>query len=78
LSSCLSKNLKVRICKTVFLLVVFGWSLILEEFRVFANRVLVRIFEPKRKEVAGGWRRLQNEELHNLCTLPYIIGCSNQ
>jgi hypothetical protein len=30
------------------------------------NRVLRRIFGPKREEVAGGWRRLHNEELHNL------------
>jgi hypothetical protein len=34
--------------------------------RVFENRVLKRIFGPKREEVAGGWRRLHNEELHNL------------
>jgi hypothetical protein len=34
--------------------------------RVFQNKVLRRIFGPKRKEVAGGWRRLQNEELRNL------------
>jgi hypothetical protein len=33
---------------------------------VFENRVLKRIFGPLRKEVAGGWRRLHNEELHNL------------
>jgi hypothetical protein len=32
---------------------------------VFENRVLKRIYGPKRKEVAGGWRRLHNEELHN-------------
>jgi hypothetical protein len=31
-----------------------------------------RIFGPKREEVAGGWRRLRNEELHNLCTSPNI------
>jgi hypothetical protein len=35
---------------------------------VFENRVLRRIFEVKREEVAGGWRRLHNEELHNLYT----------
>jgi hypothetical protein len=34
--------------------------------RVSENRVLRRIFGPKREEVAGGWRRLHNEELHNL------------
>jgi hypothetical protein len=33
---------------------------------VFENRVLRRIFGPKREEVAGGWRRLHNEEFHNL------------
>jgi hypothetical protein len=40
---------------------------------VFENRVLRRIFGPKREEVAGGWRRLHNEELHNLYTSPNII-----
>jgi hypothetical protein len=34
--------------------------------RVFENRVLRRIFGPKREEVAGDWRRLHNDELHNL------------
>jgi hypothetical protein len=33
---------------------------------VFENRVLRRIFGPKRDEVTGGWRRLLNEEVHNL------------
>jgi hypothetical protein len=33
---------------------------------VFENRVLRRIFGPKREEVAGEWRKLHNEELHNL------------
>jgi hypothetical protein len=34
---------------------------------VFENRVLRRIFGPKREEVTGGWRKLHNEELSNLC-----------
>jgi hypothetical protein len=38
------------------------------------NRELNRIFGPKREEVAGEWRRLHNEELHNLYTSPDIIG----
>jgi hypothetical protein len=37
------------------------------------NWKLRRIFDPKREEVAGGWRRLHNEELRNLYTLPDII-----
>jgi hypothetical protein len=40
---------------------------------VSENRVLRRIFGPKREEVAGGWRRLHNEELYNLYTSPNII-----
>jgi hypothetical protein len=41
---------------------------------VFENRVLRRIFGPKREEVAGDWRRLHNVELHNLYTSQNIIG----
>jgi hypothetical protein len=43
--------------------------------RVFENRVLRRIFGPKRDEVTGEWRKLHNEELelHNLYSSPYII-----
>jgi hypothetical protein len=40
---------------------------------VFENRVLRRIFGPKRNEVMGDWRKLHNEELHNLYSLPNII-----
>jgi hypothetical protein len=40
---------------------------------VFENRLLRKIFRPKREEVAEGWRRLHNEALHNLCTSPNII-----
>jgi hypothetical protein len=41
---------------------------------VFENRVLRRIFRPKRNEVIGGWRKLHNGELHNLDSSPNIIG----
>jgi hypothetical protein len=41
--------------------------------RVFGNRVLRRIFGAKRDEVAGGWRRLHNEEFYNLYSLPIVI-----
>jgi hypothetical protein len=52
------------------------WSLTLREedrLRVFENRVLRRIFGPKRDEVTGEWRKLHNEELHNLYSSPDII-----
>jgi hypothetical protein len=40
---------------------------------VFENRVLRRIFGPKRNEVTGEWQKLHNEELHNLYSAPNII-----
>jgi hypothetical protein len=52
------------------------WSLTLREdhrLRVFENRVLRRIFGPKREEVRGDWRKLHNEELHNVYSSPSII-----
>jgi hypothetical protein len=52
------------------------WSLILREehrLRVFENRILRRIFGPKRDIVTGGWRKLHNEELHSLYSSPSII-----
>jgi hypothetical protein len=41
--------------------------------RVFENRVQRRIFESKRHEVAGGWRKLHNEGFHNLYSSPNIV-----
>jgi hypothetical protein len=52
------------------------WSLTLREqhrLRVFENRVLRRIFGSKGDEVTGDWRKLHNEELHNLYFLSNII-----
>jgi hypothetical protein len=40
---------------------------------VLENRLLRRIFGPEGEKVAGGWRRLHNEELHNLYAPPNII-----
>jgi hypothetical protein len=67
------------ICMTIILPVVLyeceTWSLTLKEghrLRVFENRVLRRIFGPKRDEATGEWRKLRNEELHELYSLPSI------
>jgi hypothetical protein len=52
------------------------WSLTVREkhkLRVFENRVFRRIFGPKRDGVTGGWRKLHNEELHNLYSSSSII-----
>jgi sorting nexin-29 len=69
-SRLLSKNLKMRIHKTIILpVILYGcetWSLTLREehrLRVFENNMLRRIFGPKRDEVTGGWRKMHNEEL---------------
>jgi PAS domain-containing protein len=79
-SSLLSKNIKIRIYKTIILpVVLYGcetWALTLREehrLRVFENRVLRRIFGLKRDEVKGEWRKLLNEELHDLYSSPSII-----
>jgi hypothetical protein len=71
---------KVRIYKTIILpVVLYGcetWSLTVREehkLRVFENRVLRRIFGPKRDGVKEGWRKLYNEELHNLYCSPSKI-----
>jgi hypothetical protein len=79
-SRLLSSNVKVKIYKTIILpVVLYGcetWYVTLREehrLRVFENRVLRRIFGLKRDEVTEEWRKLHNEELHNLYLLPDII-----
>ena len=78
-SSLLSKNVNIKTYRTIILPVLYGcetWSLTLREecrLRVFDNRVLKRLFGPKRDEVIGEWRRLHNEELYAPYFPPNII-----
>ena len=67
------ENTNIKIHRTIILpVVLYGcetWSLTLREerrLRVFENRVLRRIFGPKRDRVTGEWRKLHNEELNDL------------
>jgi len=76
----LSRKLKIKIYRTIILLVVLygceAWSLTLREerkLRVFENMVLRRIFGPRRDEVMGERRRLHNEELSDLYSSPNIL-----
>jgi len=79
-SRLLSKNFKIKMCITIILpVVLYGcetWSLTLREehrLRVCENRVLRRIFGPRRDEVTGEWRKLHNEELNELYSSPIIV-----
>jgi hypothetical protein len=81
----IEKIVKIKICRNIILSVVlYGcetWSLTLTEecrLRVFKNRVLRRIFGPKRDEVTGEWRRLHNKELYDLYSSPNIIRVINE
>ena len=78
--SLLPKKLKIKIYRTIILpVVLYGcetWSLTLREerrLRLFENRVLRRVFGPKRDEVTGEWRKLHTEELSDLYSLPNIV-----
>jgi hypothetical protein len=76
-SRLLSKNIKIKIYKTIILPVIVyeTWSLALRgehRLRVFEDSVFSRIFGPKRDEVTGGWRKPHNEELRNLYSSPII------
>ena len=78
--SLLTKNLKIKIYRTIILpFVLYGceiWSLTLREerrLRVFENRALRKIFGPKRDEVTRKWRKLHSEELNDLYCSPNIV-----
>ena len=70
---CYPKKLKIKVYRIIILPVfLYGcetWSLTLRKerrLRVFENRVLRRVFGPKRDDVTGEWRKLHNEELSDL------------
>jgi hypothetical protein len=70
------EKIRIKICKTVVLCAFETLYLILKKengMMVFKNRVLRRIFGPRRNEVIGGWKSLRNEELHNMYSSPNII-----
>jgi len=74
------QKLKIKIYRTIILSVVlYGcetWLQTLREehrLRVLENRVLRRIFGPRRDEVTGEWRKLHNEELNNECFSPNVV-----
>jgi hypothetical protein len=79
-SSLLSQNIKIKIYKSIIFPVPLNgcetWSLTPREehrLRVSENMVLRKIFGPMRDKVTGVWRRLHNEELYDLYSLPIII-----
>jgi len=72
--------MKIKIYKNIILPVILyeceTWLLTLREdrrLRVFENKVLRRIFGPKREKVTGEWIKLHNEEFNDLYFLPNII-----
>jgi hypothetical protein len=79
-SSLLSRNIKIKIHRTIILSVVWygceTWSLIMREecrVRVFEDRVLRRMFVPTRDQKTREWRTTHNEELSDLYSSPHIV-----
>ena len=83
--SLLSRNIKIKIYRTIILSVVLCvceiWSLTLTQnhrLRVFENRMLRRIFDPKREDLTGKWRKIYNWELLFSAPHQILFGWSNR
>ena len=79
-SRLISRKLKLKIYRTVILPVILygceSWSTTVadeQKLRVFENKILRKIYGPKRDEMTGEWRRLHNEELHGLYDSPDVV-----
>jgi len=73
-------SIKIKIFRAVILPVVLygceSWTLTLREarrLRMFENKVVRKIFGPKKDEVTAEWRRLHKEEFYDLCSPPNVI-----
>ena len=72
----IQRDIIINVCRSTVLYGCETWSLTLREerrLRVFENRVLRRVFGPKRDEVTGEWRKLHNKELSDLYSLPNTV-----
>jgi predicted RNA-binding protein YlxR (DUF448 family) len=76
-----SKNIEIKIYKIIFFPLCLNacesWSLTLREecrLRVYENKMLRRIFGPKRNDITGDWRKLHNEEINDLYSSPILFG----
>jgi hypothetical protein len=76
----LPKNINIKTYRTLILpVLLYGcktWSLTLREerrLRVYENKVLTKVFEPKRDKVTRNWRRLHRDELYDLYPSPNMI-----
>lgn len=76
---CYLETYRLKLCKTILLrFVLYAWTVVshVKEkhlLRVSENRVLRRVFGPKREDVTGGWRKLHIDELHSLYSSPNAI-----
>jgi len=69
----LTHEIRARLCQWYILKLRRFLLRSFKHLRVFENRVLRRVFEPKRDEVTGEWRKLHNDEFRDFYSLPNIV-----